>query len=85
MHWIKSDLSDRSYQVQIDGVRSEEAFYLSGVPQDSAIGLLLFLLYINDLPAALVDSAFLFADDVKMVFPRSQSIRLLSSLSSTWA
>ncbi len=30
-------------------------------------------LYVNDLPAALNDSAFLFADDVKMVFPWSQS------------
>ncbi len=39
-----------------------------------------FLLYINDLPTALGDSAFLFADDVKMVFPRSQSSHLLSSL-----
>ncbi len=36
------------------------------------------------LPAALDDSAFLFADDVKMVFKRSQSSRLLSSLSSAW-
>ncbi len=26
-----------------------------------------------------------FADDVKMVYPRSQSSRLLSSLSSAWA
>ncbi len=34
---------------------------------------LLFLLYINDLPAALGDSAFLFADDVKMVYPKYKS------------
>ncbi len=32
-----------------------------------------------------MDSAFLFADDVTMVYPRSQSSRLLSSLSSAWA
>ncbi len=38
----------------------------------SVIGPLLFLFYINDLPAVLGDSAFLFADDVKMVYPRSQ-------------
>ncbi len=82
--WIKSYLSNRSYQVQIDGVLFEEAPCLSGVPQGSVLGPLLFLLYINDLPAALGNSAFLFADDVKMVFPGSQSRRLLSSLSSAW-
>ncbi len=83
LNWIKSYLSNLSYQVQIDGVLSEEASCLSGVPLGSVIGPLLFL-YINDLPTALGDSAFLFADDVKMVFPRSQSSNLLSSLSSAW-
>ncbi len=67
LNWIKSYLSNRSYQVQIDGILSEEAPCLSGIPQGSVIGPLLFVLYINDLPAALGDSAFLFADDVKMV------------------
>ncbi len=85
LNWIKSYLSDRSYQVQIDGILSEEAPCHSGVPQGSVIGPLLFLLYMNDLPAAIGDSALIFADDVKMVYPRSQSSRLLSSLSSAWA
>ncbi len=85
LNWIKSYLSNRSYQVQIDGILSEEAPCHSSVPQGSVIGPLLFLLYINYLPAALSDSAFLFADDVKMVYLRSQSSRLLSSLSSAWA
>ncbi len=79
---IKLYLSNRT--VQIDGVLSEEAPCLSGVPKVSVIGPLLFLLYINDLPVAPGDSAFIFADDVKMLYPRSQSSRLLSSLSSAW-
>ncbi len=85
LNLIESCLSTRSYQVQIDGILSEEAPCHSGAPQGSVIGPFLFLLYLNDLLAALSDSAFLFADDVKMVFPRSQSNRLLSSLSSAWA
>ncbi len=32
LNWIKSYLSNRSYQVQIDGVLSEEAPCLSGNP-----------------------------------------------------
>ncbi len=42
LNWIKSYLSNRSYQVQIGGVLSEEAHCLSGVPQGSVIGPLLF-------------------------------------------
>ncbi len=54
-------------------------------PKVQLLAHFFFLLYINDLPAALGDSAFLFADDVKIVYPRSQSSRLLSSLSPAWA
>ncbi len=75
----------KSYQVHIDGVLPEEAPCLTCVPLGSVIALLLFLLYGNDLPAALGDFAFLFADDVIMVFPQSQSSHLLSSRSSAWA
>ncbi len=50
LNWIKSYLSNRSYQVKIDGVYSEEAPCLSGVSQGSFIDPLLFLLCINDLP-----------------------------------
>ncbi len=85
VNWIKTYLSNRSYEVQIDGVLSEKAPCLSGVTQSLVIGPLLFLLRINDLSAALGDSAFRFADDLKMVFQRSQSSRLLSSFSSAWA
>ncbi len=44
------------------------------------IGPLLFLLFVYDLPDVLETLTLLFADDVKMVTHRSQSMNLRSSL-----
>ena len=39
---------------------------LSGIPQGSVLGPLLFVLYINDFPDGLVCEVFMFADDTKV-------------------
>jgi hypothetical protein len=64
LSWISSFLSSRKQLVLLDGVKSSEKEVLSGVPQGTVPGPLLFLSFINDLPDVTTSSdARLFADD----------------------
>ena len=60
--WISSLLSGSS-QVVLDGQASDPVPVLSGVPQGSVLGLVLFMVFINDLPDNIRSSVCLFADD----------------------
>ena len=47
---------------------------LSGVPQGSILGPLLFLIFVNDLPDSLSSAdILLFADDMKCIYTQNQS------------
>jgi ribonucleases P/MRP protein subunit RPP40 len=61
--WIENYLTNRTHSVVLNGVVSESQNVLSGVPQGSVLGPLLFLLFINDLPDSVLSTLRLFADD----------------------
>jgi hypothetical protein len=69
--WIASWLGGRSQTVVIDGHRSTEAPVLSGVPQGSVLGPLLFIIFINDIVESCSGSIRLFADDALLYRPVS--------------
>ena len=86
LNWIGSYLTNRTQRVVIDGEMSSCLPVVSGVPQGSILGPLLFLLYINDISNDLSSDSkiALFADDAKIfrhIFSLTDCISLQSDLS----
>ena len=47
--WIHAFLTGRLQAITVDGHRSEKAMVISGVPQGSVLGPLLFLIHMGDI------------------------------------
>ena len=63
---VESFLSNRYQRVVLNGQASSWADVKAGVPQGSILGLLFFLIYINDLSENLKSTVKLFADDASL-------------------
>ena len=64
--WIEKWLTHRRQRVIVDGEISNWKSVLSGVPQGSVLGTILFLIYINDLEDDISSKVFKLADVTKV-------------------
>ena len=64
---LRQFLSDRSQHVMVDGCRSKMVNVVSGVPQGSVLGPLLFLLYTSELFSILENKLIGYADDSTLI------------------
>ena len=66
--WIKNFLTNRTQVVAVDGCLSEVEGVISGVPQGTVLGPLLFLVHIGDIDSTLqYATASSFADDTRIM------------------
>ena len=63
LEWIKEFLNGRTQVVKVNGAESQSAPVVSGIPQSSVLGPILFIIYINDLLENIESEGLLFADD----------------------
>jgi len=86
--WLESILTGRAMRVGVRGSISKWLKVLSGVPQGSILGPLLFLLFVNEFPNWTMNEMKMFADDKKLwtkVTSAEDSILLQMDLDSLQA
>ena len=66
LKWLEDFLVGRRQRVVIGKDSSNWAEVVSGIPQGSVLGPLLFVIYINDIPNGIQSLMKIFADDTKM-------------------
>ena len=86
--WFRSYLYNRKQFCRVNGVCSKTEGIEVGVPQGSCLGPLLFLIYINDLPQAVQNSAVsMYADDTSLCYQSSDINELneaIITISNNW-
>ena len=87
--WIHSFLTNRSQVVAIKGAISQITEVVSGVPQGSVLGPLLFLIHITDINSSVTHSSVRsFADDTRIqceITDINSAVRLQDDLNAIYA
>ena len=63
LNWISEFLSNRTQSVVVNGSASQSKNVVSGVPQGTVLGPILFIIFINDIVQCVGSQIRLFADD----------------------
>ena len=91
--WITDFLIGRKQRVSIPNTMSNWLTVLSGIPQGSVLGPLLFVIFVNELPKIVKSTVYLFADDTKIFRsinnhddPKilQDDLNILQNWSNTW-
>jgi len=83
LRWLTNCLDRREQRVCINGISSGWKRVISGVPQGSVIGPILFLIYINNMDLGVDNEILKFADDTKLygiVTNRDEALSLQKDL-----
>ena len=56
-----------SKKIKVNGEESDWMDIISGVPEGSVFGPILFVIYINDLPEEVMSEVLLYADDAQIL------------------
>ena len=86
LKWFRSYLTQRSQRTSIGDVLSSKRNATMGVPQESVLGPLLFLVFINDLPRSVTHSnVILFADDTAIYYSGKNCIEIQNKINEDLA
>ena len=78
-NWVQGFLCNRTQEVMVNGSKSKSDPVISGVPQGTVLGPVLFVIYINDLLDNITSHGLMFADDMKifrLITSREDAIQL---------
>ena len=80
LKWIRSFLESRLQRVRVGRSISDPTAVLSGIPQGSILGPILFTIFINDLPELTKSTCKIFADDTKLYESAANSATIQEDL-----